>query len=179
MRLILTRTDPLMVCDPPNLETERLVLRPMTMGDWPAYAELMLSERAVHMGGPFDMAGTWGMFCSDAAQWSLMGHGALMVDEKTTGQRLGQVCINYGPLFPEHELGWFLFPFAEGRGIAAEAAIAMRKWAFAVRGLKTLVSYIAPRNMRSIHLAERLGASLDPDAARTDPDDLVYRHFPD
>ena len=31
-------------------------------------------------------------------------------------------------------------------------------------------------NARSIALAHRLGAVLDPDAARTDPADLVFRH---
>ncbi|WP_417805217.1 GNAT family N-acetyltransferase, partial [Thalassospira lucentensis] len=76
----------------------------------------------------------------------------------------------------EHELGWLLFPEAEGRGIAFEAAVAMRRWAFEVRGLKTLVSYIARGNARSIKLATRLGATLDVNAARPDPSDLVYRH---
>ncbi|NIZ02454.1 GNAT family N-acetyltransferase [Thalassospira lucentensis] len=165
-----------MTNDIPHLETDRLVLRAMTMGDWPAYQELMLSERSVHMGGPYDLAGAWGMFCSDVAQWGMLGNGALMIDEKLTGTCVGQVGINRGPLFPEHELGWLLFPEAEGRGIAYEAAVAMRRWAFEVRGLKTLVSYIANGNTRSIKLANRLGATLDVNAARPDPSDLVYRH---
>jgi RimJ/RimL family protein N-acetyltransferase len=54
----------------------------------------------------------------------------------------------------------------------------LRDWAFTVRGLKTLVSYIAPPNVRSIRLAERLGAVPDIKAARQegDADDLVFRH---
>ncbi len=51
----------------------------------------------------------------------------------------------------------------------------MRNWADS-RGMTRLVSYIDPRNSRSIRLAERLGAKLDPKAAKVDPDDLVYRH---
>jgi RimJ/RimL family protein N-acetyltransferase len=38
------------------------------------------------------------------------------------------------------------------------------------------VSYIDPGNARSIRLAERLGARLDRSAAKSDPEDLVYRH---
>lgn len=160
----------------PTLDTPRLHLRPPTLEDWPAYALFMGSDRATHMGGPFDARGAWGLFCHDVAQWALMGHGALMIEDRATGQCLGQVAINHGPLFPEPELGWMLYPDAEGRGIAFEAALAMRDWAFATLGIETLVSYIDAENTRSCALAERLGATRDDSAARPDPRDLVYRH---
>lgn len=171
-----TKTDPATFSEVPQLETDRLILRAMSFTDWPDYCAMMMSERAVHMGGPFTLAGAWGMFCADAAQWSLFGFGALMIDEKSTGRCVGQVGINDGPLFPEQELGWLLYAGAEGHGIATEAARAMRQWAFDMRGLKTLVSYIAPENHRSINLARRLGALPDHDARRPDPDDIVFRH---
>lgn len=161
----------------PTLETERLILRPMNMEDWPDYWQLMRSERSRFMGGPLSEFATWGMFCHDVAQWSLMGHGALMMDHRETGRCLGQVGINHGPLFPEHELGWYVYEHAEGRGYAFEAAKAFRDWAADTRKLPALVSYMDPDNIRSARLAERLGAVLDPDAPRTDPRDLVYRHF--
>ena len=160
----------------PTIETERLILRPPGMDDWPLYAELMFSERAIYMGGPFSTKGAWGMFCNDVAQWTLMGHGALMLEARDTGQCLGQVGINHGPLFPEHELGWLVYPDAEGKGYAYEAALALRDWGFRKRRLNTLVSYIDPRNTRSRKLAERLGAVLDTAAPVQDPGDLVYRH---
>ena len=116
------------------------------------------------------------MFCHDIAQWLLMGHGALMIDDTQSGECLGQVGINHGPLFPEHELGWLVYPAAEGKGYAFEAALALKHWAFRERKLETLVSYIDPANVRSYTLAERLGAELDPKAPRQDPIDLVYRH---
>ena len=160
----------------PTLKTKRLTLREPTVDDWPKYAELMASDRSIYMGGPFSKNGAWGLFCSDIAQWSLMGHGALMIDDTKSGECLGQVGINHGPLFPEHELGWLIYPAAEGRGYAFEAAIALKQWAFRELKLKTLVSYIDPLNVRSCNLAERLGAELDPKAPRPDVTDLVYRH---
>jgi RimJ/RimL family protein N-acetyltransferase len=160
----------------PTLETERLILRPMNMDDWPNYLALMQSERATYMGGPATKAVAWGMFCHDMAQWALMGHGALMVDDRNSGQCLGQVGINHGPLFPEHELGWFVYADAEGRGVAFEAASKLRNWAFEKRTLTTLVSYVDPGNAKSCNLAERLGAILDDNAQRPDPKDLVFRH---
>lgn len=160
----------------PTLESERLLLRAPVMQDWPAYQELMLSQRAAHMGGPFSTATAWGMFCQDVAQWTLLGHGALMMEDRESGACLGQVGINHGPLFPERELGWLVYPQAEGKGYAFEAAEALRDWAFKMQGFETLVSYIDRDNTRSISLATRLGATLDEDATRPHLSDLVFRH---
>lgn len=160
----------------PTLETERFLLRPMTLEDWPDYAALMGSQRAQYMGGPMDDTAAWGMFCNDVALWTLCGHGALMIEDRTTGVCLGQIGINHGPLFPEKEIGWFVYDHGEGLGAAFEAAQAMRDWAFGTLGLSTLVSYMDPENKRSRRLAERLGAVLDPGAPRPDPQDLVFRH---
>ena len=160
----------------PTIGTHRLILRPPKIEDWPDYEKLMLSERAVYMGGPFTKDVAWGMFCNDVAQWQLFGHGALMIECRETSACFGQVGINHGPLFPERELGWFVYLNTEGKGYAFEAATALRDWAFKVRKFTTLVSYVDPANNRSRKLAERLGAELDPAASRPDPTDLVYRH---
>jgi RimJ/RimL family protein N-acetyltransferase len=160
----------------PTLMTERLILRPPVDADYPAYAAFLASPRSIHMGGPLTGWGAWGMFCHDVAQWQLFGHGALMIDRRDTGDCVGQVGINHGPLFPEKELGWLLFDGHEGNGFAHEAALALRDWAFAERGLATLVSYCDPANVRSIAVAQRLGATLDRNAVGQDPEDLVFRH---
>lgn len=162
----------------PTLTTPRLTLRPPVYADFPAYAALMESPRAIHMGGPFDISAAWGMFCHDVALWHLFGHGALMIDLTETGQCVGQVGINSGPLFPEKELGWLLYEGHEGQGYALEAARALRDWAFTSGGLTTLVSYCDPGNVRSIAVAERLGAVCDPAATGQDPEDVVFRHQP-
>lgn len=99
-----------------------------------------------------------------------------MIDLRETGECVGQVGINHGPLFPEKELGWLVYGTHEGHGYALEAARAVRGWAFAVLKLPTLVSYVDQDNARSRALAEKLGARLDPDAPRQDKEDLVYRH---
>lgn len=160
----------------PTLQTEQLLLRPQIAADWDQYRDLMQSDRARFMGGPFSLREAWGLFCHDLAQWQLFGHGALMVECRDSGRCFGQVSINAGPLFPERELGWLLYPEAEGQGYAYEAALALRNWAFGTAGFSTLVSYVSPDNARSQRLAERLGAVLDPRAAPQDPGDLVYRH---
>lgn len=158
----------------PTLTTKRLTLRPHVMADFDAYAGLMQSDRAVHMGGPFDLQHAWMWFASDIAQWPLKGCGALAVTETATNRLVGQVILNDLPHFPERELGWMAFD--QGHGYLTEAAVRLRDYAFADLGWPTLVSYVAPANDRSIALAERLGARQDRTADRPDPEDLVFRY---
>ncbi|KKB77949.1 acetyltransferase [Devosia soli] len=160
----------------PTLETERLVLRPMRIDDFPAYAALMASPRSLFMGGPYDQRGAWGMFCHDVALWALYGHGALMIDRKSDGTCIGQVGINHGPLYPEKELGWLLYDGFEGHGYATEAAMALKDWAFEFLELRTLVSYVDPANEPSKSVATRLGGKRDVDAPVQDEGDLAYRY---
>lgn len=162
--------------DIPQLGTPRLRLRAQRLEDFAPYAAFLASQRAAGMGGPFGEVAAWGQFCHDLASWRLFGHGALMVERRDSGACIGQVGINHGPLFPEPELGWLLYAGQEGQGFASEAAAALRDWAFDVRGLPTLVSYMAPDNAASAAVARRLGGVLDRQARRTDPDDLVFRY---
>ncbi|MBN9334087.1 GNAT family N-acetyltransferase [Devosia sp.] len=161
----------------PTLQTERLILRAMRVEDFPAYAKIMASPRSVFMGGPFDQRAAWGMFCHDLALWILYGHGALMIDVRDTGECVGQIGINHGPLFPEKELGWLLYEGFEGNGYATEAATAMRDWARDTLKLPTLVSYFDPENHRSMAVSARLGGTRDDKALLQDEGDIVYRYW--
>lgn len=160
----------------PILRTPRLVLRPMRAEDWPDYAAVMASGRAAHMGGPHDTATAWGLFCHDVASWALFGHGALMIERRDSGETVGQVGLNAGPLFPETELGWTLYAGHEGNGYATEAARGLRDWAWEALPVDSLVSYIDPANAASRAVAQRLGAVEDARAPRPDAGDIVYRH---
>ncbi|MEL7202835.1 MAG: GNAT family N-acetyltransferase [Pseudomonadota bacterium] len=162
--------------DIPTLRTKRLILRSPTFDDWPAFSDLLQSERAALMGGPYTVTGAWGVYCHGIALWQMFGFGSLSIEDPKTGAYLGQVEINAGPRFPETELGWQLIESAEGQGYAFEAATAMRRWALETRKLDSLVSYIDPENLRSIALAKRLGARRDAWAKPQDPGDLIYRH---
>ncbi len=158
------------------IETDRLILREPTLEHWPGFFAILSSDRARFMGGPYSAKDAWGDFCHGVASWRLFGVGSLSIVSRSTGAYLGQIEINQGPRFPEPELGWQLAAEAEGQDFAFEAATAMRDWVLEQRTVETLVSYIDPENVRSINLAERLGARLDQSAIPQDPGDLVYRH---
>ena len=162
---------------PPTLLTDRLTLRPHDAADFDAYAAFMASPRAVHMGGPMDRERAWYEFASDVAQWALHGHGALAVTLRRTDAVAGQVLVQRRPYWPEPELGWLAHEGHEGRGLIFEAARCLRDWVRGACALPSLVSYVHPANLRSIALAERLGAVRDDAAALPGPDTLVFRHW--
>jgi RimJ/RimL family protein N-acetyltransferase len=161
----------------PTLTTERLTLRAPRLEDFEPYAAFFASDRAELERGRRDRAEAWKEFSAVAGHWLLRGYGGFSVEERATGGYLGEVGVFHEDCYPEPELGWMVVATAEGRGIAREAAHAVRQWAYRTLGLTTLVSYIDARNTRSIRLAERLGAFRDDGAALPEKwDCLVYRH---
>lgn len=161
----------------PTLETERLILRPYQLDDFDPLVTFYASDRAQYVGGPLSRDNVWRAFVGDVGQWHILGFGPLMIVEKTSGEPIGGVGINFPENYPEREIGWILYDGFEGKGLAMEAALCARDHAFNVLGWETLVSYIDPRNAPSITLAERMGAVLDRSAQTPNNDPcLVYRH---
>jgi len=161
----------------PVINTERLTLRAPRLEDFEPYAAYFASDRAKLERGRRDRAGAWKEFSAVAGQWLLRGYGGFSIEDRASGGYLGEVGVFHEEHYPEPELGWMVVTAAEGRGIAYEAALAARRWAYRTLGLKTLVSYIDADNARSIRLAERLGASRDDEAPHPEDEPcLVYRH---
>jgi ribosomal-protein-alanine N-acetyltransferase len=63
---------------------------------------------------------------------------------------------------PAVEIGWRLARSAWGNGYATEAAREACRIAFTELGLRAIVSFTVPTNMRSRHVMERLGMTHDP-----------------
>jgi RimJ/RimL family protein N-acetyltransferase len=160
----------------PTIRTERLVLRPYRPADVEALAAFLATDRAAFMGGPFTPATAWFKFAVELAQWPLHGHGGLAVT-LPDGTLVGRVVVQRRPDYPEPEMGWIALDGHEGRGLMTEAAAALRDWVRAHCALPSLVSYVERGNHRSVALAERLGARLDPAAAPPGPGIDVHRHW--
>lgn len=165
----------------PVLETERLILRAPQAGDTEPGMAFLQDDRSRYMGGPQSRFQAWRTMGHVAGHWVMRGYGMFVYCDKATGKPLGVT----GPFYPEGwaepEFGWSVWTVeAEGKGYVFEAAQAARTWAYANLGWTTAVSYIDPENVRSMALARRMGAVVDPDAALPDLPDwegtLVFRH---
>jgi len=159
----------------PTLHTERLTLRMPVYDDFAHRRAFYATDRAVWEGGPFTAVQAWRIFASEVGQWPLMGYGPFSIDDSANGTYLGEVGIYHPEGYPEPELGWFVTPAAEGRGIAADAARAVMGWVVQTFGWDHIDNYIDPGNARSIALALRLGGRMV-DAPGADQGDMVIRH---
>jgi RimJ/RimL family protein N-acetyltransferase len=160
----------------PTLHTQNLTLRMPVLADFEPHAEFASSDRSIWEGGPMNRHSAWRVFASEVGQWPLLGYGPFSVDDTATGAHVGEVGIYHPSDYPEPELGWFVVPTAEGRGIAAESALRVMHWARFTFGWDRLVNYIDPMNARSIALGLRLGGEIDKTLKGPDETDVVIRH---
>lgn len=162
-----------------TIETPRLLLRQPEMGDWEAIAAFLGSDRAQMIGGPYTRRNAWRGFGHMVGHWTLRGFGLFVGVDKASDQPVLSAGPWYPEGWPEHEIAWSVWTEdAEGTGLAYEAALATRDWAFTELGWTTAVSYIDEANIRSAALAQRLGCEIDPNAPRFDDDEEMGEDTP-
>lgn len=160
----------------PVIETNRLVLRGPEAADYPNFKATFTSYRARFMGGPLNAYESWMLYAAEIGHWQIRGYGMWMIHDRNTDETLGMAGGWMPAKWPERELAWVIWPDAAGHGYALEAVDAARRYFYDQQGWDGAVSYIDPKNLDSIRLAERLGAKKDRDAATIDGHDAVYRH---
>ena len=161
--------------DIPVLETNRLILRGPQPEDYPDFKATFSSYRSRFMGGPLNAYEAWMLYAAEIGHWEIRGFGMWMIHDKASDETFGMAGGWQPAKWPEREIAWIIWPDQAGKGYALEAAHAVRNFFYA-NGWDTAVSYIDPKNLDSIRLAERLGATKDKTAATIDGSDAVYRH---
>ncbi|PYG31163.1 GNAT family N-acetyltransferase [Pelagimonas varians] len=162
--------------DIPTLESRRLVLRGPDPEDYPDFKATFSSYRSRYMGGPLNAYETWMLYAAEIGHWEIRGYGMWMIHLKDTDETVGMAGGWFPAKWPEREIAWIIWPDQSGHGYALEAADCVRRHFYHDLGWTTAVSYIDPKNLDSIRLAERLGCTKDHNAATVDGHDAVYRH---
>lgn len=144
-----------------EIETERLVLRPLALADFEGWASMMRDEESSRfLDGPQSREVAWRGFMAMAGAWALQRCGMFSAIEKSTGRWVGRV----GPWRPEGwpgtEIGWAFLREAWGKGYATEGAAAAADWAFSELNWSEMVHVIAVDNFASQAVARRLGSVL-------------------
>jgi RimJ/RimL family protein N-acetyltransferase len=142
---------------PFTIETDRLLLRPLTRADLDEVVELHAAPEVKQTMGAFDRAAARARLERNELEWADRGHGLVAILERTTGRFLGRSGLKYWPQFDETEVGWALRPDVWGNGFATEAGRACLDWGFRDLDVPYLTAMILLDNHRSIRVAERLG----------------------
>jgi RimJ/RimL family protein N-acetyltransferase len=138
------------------------------MADFPAYAAMWADPKVSEYFRNFvaTRESSWLRFGRCEGLWALLGFGPFTVEEKATGDYVGDVGpADYkrdteprldGPI----EFGWALASRHFGKGYATEAVRAAMYWTDATQGRKRLIAIIAPSNEPSFAVARKVGFSL-------------------
>ncbi|MBY5986792.1 GNAT family N-acetyltransferase [Roseovarius atlanticus] len=162
--------------DIPVLETGRLVLRGPEATDYPDFKATFASYRSRFMGGPLNPYEAWMLYAAEIGHWEIRGFGMWMIHLRDTGETVGMAGGWFPAKWPEREIAWIIWPDKAGKGYALEATHKVRDHLFTTANWDGAVSYIDPKNLDSIRLAERLGCTKDHEAPSIDGSDAVYRH---
>jgi RimJ/RimL family protein N-acetyltransferase len=128
------------------IETDRLVLRRVTVDDVDGLLEIHADPDIMRFMGAWDRARAIEWLTEVDKNWDERGYGRLAITDRESGRLLGRTGLMYLPQFAETELGWTLRRAAWGHGYASEAARACLDWAFDQFELSYLTSLIEPGN---------------------------------
>ena len=145
------------------LETARLRLRELVLNDVHFMAE-MLADAEVMRYYPRrltrELATDWVQ--KQMARYHADGHGLWLVEQKDTGDPVGQVGLVRQTIndVDECEIGYLIHRPFWRTGFATEAALACRDYAFTVLHKPRVISLVRPENEPSQGVARNLGMEI-------------------
>ena len=149
----------------PTLETPRLRLRGHGLDHFPHSAAMWADPVVVRYirPTPFTEEETWARVLRYVGHWALLGYGFWVVEDKLTGEFLGEAgFLNFHrdteppAVISVPEAGWAFRAAAHGRGYASEAVAAIVAWGDSHFDTAT-VCIIEQTNVASIRVAEKNG----------------------
>lgn len=167
----------------PVLATERLILRDFTHADLDAHAATLGDPEVMrHLSGtPLSREDSFRRLLLAVGQWPVLGMGMWAVERKADGKVVGHCGFfdmerEMAPsLLGEPEMGWIFDRSVHGQGIALEACCAALEWAEATLAAPSYPAIIAPDNIASMKLAEKLGFERQPDGVYKGETIAVFR----
>lgn len=151
----------------PQIETARLLLRPLVSTDLEDYTRHIFADADVMRYlpkrdlPPPERATRTMAFFND--HWAQRGYGAWAVTDKITGQFIGHCGLNYLPEIDEVEVLYALSKAHWGQGFAREAAHASVRFGFEQVNLVRLIALAVPENSASRRVMEHLGFRYEKD----------------
>ena len=145
-----------------QLETERLILRPMLASDFDALF-LIFTDRKVMAAfdhPPFSREQMQHWLQRNLDHQNEYGYGLFSVLLKETGELIGDCGLEQMDDMHAAELGYDFRSEFWNQGYATEVACAVRDYAFNILHLPQLISLIRVGNLASKRVAEKAGMTL-------------------
>jgi len=145
---------------PATIATARLLLRPFTRDDIPAYAAIRAKPEVMRYFPRSDepaeaaAARVIGHFMD---HWRDPGYGPWAATERATGRLIGHLGLRYMPEFGETEILYLLDSAVWRQGLATEGAAAARDHAFGALGLGRVIAIALPENVASTGVMQKIG----------------------
>lgn len=146
------------------METGRLLLRHLQLDDLDDLAAIVGDPAGMrHYPHPFTRPETRDWILRNRARYAEHGHGLWAVILKETGEFVGDCGLTIQTLegVDELEVGYHIKRSHWRRGLATEAALACRDFAFDALNRDRLVCITSPGNFASRGVAEKLGMTFE------------------
>ena len=150
------------------IETERLILRHWREDDLEPFAAMNADPQVMEF-FPHPLTRSESDTLARRIADALLhrGWGLFAVERKSTAAFSGFTGLSIpgfeAAFTPSVEIGWRLTTDAWGQGLATEAALAVRHFAFSVLQLPEIVSFTAVNNQRSRRVMEKIGMTHSPE----------------
>jgi RimJ/RimL family protein N-acetyltransferase len=148
------------------IETSRLVLRTWNQEDADAYFQINQDLKVIELlNGSLTMEQVNDFITTANSHNDKHGYTLWAAELKETRDMIGFIGLNYttweAHFTPATEVGWRLGSQYWGHGYATEGAKASLDYGFRECGLKEIVSFTVPANVRSIRVMEKIGLKRD------------------
>ncbi|WP_106917179.1 GNAT family N-acetyltransferase [Chryseobacterium aurantiacum] len=145
------------------LETERFLLRELTVGDAMSFYELNENSKVIQYTGDrsFESVEEATTFLQNYNDYDENGYGRWAVIDKSNNEFLGWCGLKYDSSKDETDLGFRFFEKFWNRGVATESAIACLKYGLDQLKLKKIVGRAMSENIASIKVLQKLGFTFD------------------
>lgn len=163
--------------DEVTLQTERLRMRWFREEDHEQFCKISADPEVMRFlgdGKPMAAMDVWRQMATFMGHWYFRGYGVWAVEEKSTGKLVGRIGFMNPAGWPGFELGWTLGREFWGRGFATEGARRALEYAFTEMDRDHVISLIAPDNVASIKVAERLGEKVEGQTEVIGRDVFIY-----
>ena len=146
---------------PPEVETERLLLRPFEPGDLEALWAVWTDREAMRYvrpdGWPYTREESGEFLARDVREFEERGFGQWAVVDKGGGRVIGYCGLKYFEDTRAVELVYVIDRAYWGRGLVTEAARATLRFGFEAAGLEQILALARPENVGSWRVMEKAG----------------------